>query len=73
MAERVYTKGMLQVLWQSELCTHCEACWHGLPQVFDPHKRPWVDMAGATTAEIIEQVEQCPSGALTIIEREGSC
>ena len=68
MVERVYTKGSLQVRWQSELCTHCEACWRGLPSVFDPDKRPWVNLMGAATSDIIDQVVQCPSGALSILQ-----
>jgi uncharacterized Fe-S cluster protein YjdI len=73
MATRTYSNGELSILWQTELCTHCETCWKGLPQVFDPQKRPWVTMVGATTAEIRKQVEQCPSGALSVIEQETPC
>ena len=67
MADRTYTNGEIKVLWQSELCTHCEACKLGLPKVFDPSRRPWVDMQAATTAEIENQVNQCPSGALSLV------
>ena len=68
MAKREYTNGELTVLWDSDKCTHCEACWRGLPQVFDPNARPWVNMAGATTEEIFAQVAQCPSGALVAVK-----
>ena len=64
MAKRTYTNGEINVLWDSDLCTHCEACFKGLPQVFNPEARPWVNMQGATSAEIVKQVEKCPSGAL---------
>lgn len=66
MAKRTYERDGLTVLWDSDLCTHCETCWRGLPQVFDPEKRPWVNINGATTEEITKQVQQCPSGALSI-------
>lgn len=68
MSKREYTNGELTVLWDSDKCTHCEACWRGLPQVFDPDARPWVNMAGATTDEIFAQVAQCPSGALVAVK-----
>jgi hypothetical protein len=35
-----------------------------LRKVFDPTKRPWVNMANGTTKEIIDIVEQCPTDAL---------
>lgn len=66
MTERTYTNGEIKVLWDSSLCTHCESCWRGLPKVFDPNRRPWVVLSAATTHEIVEQVNQCPSGALSI-------
>lgn len=66
MAKREYTKDGLIVLWDSDLCTHCESCWRGLPLVFDPKKRPWVNMDGATVETIAAQVSECPSGALAV-------
>lgn len=66
MAKRTYERDGLTVLWDSDLCTHCETCWRGLPQVFDPETRPWVNINGATTEEITKQVQQCPSGAISI-------
>jgi hypothetical protein len=35
-----------------------------LPTVFDPEKKPWVNVAGADPSEIIEVINKCPSGAL---------
>ena len=67
MTERKYTKHDTTVLWQSELCTHCEDCWRGLPSVFNPDARPWVNMDGAAIGEIRSQVELCPSGALSLV------
>jgi CDGSH-type Zn-finger protein len=36
-----------------------------LPGVFDRSKRPWINMKGATSEEIMEVVNRCPSGALS--------
>ncbi len=63
---RTYTNGEITVEWRPELCIHCEACFHGLPEVFDPNKRPWVNMAGARSEDIKQQVAQCPSAALAM-------
>lgn len=60
-----YSNGEVTVVWRPDLCIHCGVCTGGLPQVFDPGKRPWVTIGGATTDEIVRQVEQCPSGALS--------
>jgi uncharacterized Fe-S cluster protein YjdI len=61
-----YSNGDVAVIWQPDLCVHSGNCARGLLQVFNPRRRPWVDMSAATTAEIVAQVGKCPSGALSI-------
>ena len=56
----------ITVLWKPELCRHSARCATLLPQVFNPATRPWINMDGATTEEIREQVARCPTGALSI-------
>lgn len=65
-----YTNGEVTVIWQPSLCVHSAICFHGMPEVFDPRRRPWVVLDGHTTDAIIRQVEECPSGALSC-ERVG--
>ena len=65
-----YTNGEVTVVWQPSKCIHSTNCFRGLPQVFDPKKRPWVNIEGATTQEIVEQVKQCPSRALSYYMNE---
>jgi len=60
-----YTNGEITVVWQPDKCIHSANCLNGLPEVFDPDKRPWVNILGADTERIIEQVKKCPSGALS--------
>ncbi|MFN7313221.1 MAG: (4Fe-4S)-binding protein [Bacteroidota bacterium] len=60
-----YTNGEITVVWQPEVCIHSTLCWKGLGDVFNPTKRPWINMDGAQTEAIIEQVKKCPSGALS--------
>ncbi len=61
-----YENGEITVVWNPKLCTHSARCVRGLPEVFDLKARPWVNLLGSTSAAIIAQVEQCPSGALSI-------
>jgi uncharacterized Fe-S cluster protein YjdI len=67
-----YDNGEITVIWQPGMCSHSAKCFHGLPSVFDPRKKPWVTPEGGTTEEIIRQVEQCPSGALSYIRNDGN-
>lgn len=62
---RDYSNGEIIVHWRPDNCVKCKLCTTGLPQVFNVDARPWVNMKGATTAEIVAQCEQCPDGALT--------
>lgn len=67
---RNYTNGEITVYWRPDKCTHAARCIIGLPSVFNIKARPWVNMNGATTQEIIRVVETCPSGALTWSKNE---
>jgi uncharacterized Fe-S cluster protein YjdI len=65
---RTYTNNRITVEWRPELCTHCEDCYTALPAVFNPNRRPWVDLTKAAVNEITEAVRSCPSGALKVKE-----
>lgn len=60
-----YTNGEVTIVWQPDVCIHSAKCFHGLPEVFDPREKPWIRPEGATTEQIVAQVERCPSGALS--------
>jgi len=64
-----YSNGETTVVWKPSLCTHSAICAKGLAEVFDPRRRPWIDMSKAETRQIIDQVRKCPSGALSIAEK----
>jgi len=61
-----YTNGEITVIWKPDVCIHSGNCFRGLSAVFDPRRKPWIDMTQAETEKIIEQVKKCPSGALSI-------
>lgn len=62
---RKYSNGTITVVWQPAECIHAGVCFTSLRKVFDPIKRPWVTIDGASTEEIIDVVERCPTKALT--------
>jgi len=49
------------------ICAHAGICTDGLPAVFHNREGSFVDPDGASVAEIIDIVNQCPSGALSYI------
>ena len=61
---RTYSNGEVTVIWKPHLCIHSGICFAGLPQVFDPRRRPWIDAQAASSEQIVAQVGRCPSGAL---------
>lgn len=68
-----YSNGEVTVIWKPSLCIHSKNCFNGLPSVFNPAKRPWIDAGGSATGDIIKQVNKCPSAALSyFMNTEGS-
>jgi putative redox protein len=62
----LYSNKDIAVVWKPELCQHSTRCFKGLPEVFDPKVKKWINPDGASNERIIEQVKHCPSGALSI-------
>lgn len=65
-----YTNGEITVVWKSGLCIHSKNCFNGLPEVFNPQQRPWINMEAANSDIIMAQVNKCPSGALSYYKNE---
>ena len=53
---RKYSNKEITVYWKPDACVHASYCYRELIEVFDPGRRPWVDMNGALTDRIIEVV-----------------
>lgn len=60
-----YSNGEITILWKPDLCQHAGVCVKTLPAVYNPKERPWIKSENATTEELIEQINMCPSGALS--------
>jgi len=65
-----YSNKDLTIIWKPDVCIHSKICWHGLRQVFDPAKRPWIMPDAADSATIMAQIDKCPSGALSYIKKD---
>ena len=65
-----YTNEEITVVWKPSDCIHSTMCWKGLKEVFNPQEKPWVKIDGASTDAIINQINQCPSGALSYYKNE---
>ena len=65
ITKREYSNGEVTIVWKPDICSHCGICYQGLPAVFKPRQRPWIEASGASSDEIIAQVCKCPTGALS--------
>ena len=61
-----YQNNGITVVWEPAKCIHSKVCFDGLPKVFNPEQRPWVQLEGTENQTIIDQVAACPSGALSL-------
>ncbi len=61
---RTYRTERIEVTWAPGRCVHAAECFGTLPEVFDPHARPWVRLEAADPEMIEDTVRRCPSGAL---------
>ena len=61
---KYYKSDKITVSFDMQKCIHAAECANGLPEVFNPNERPWVNTEGADPDKIVEVIERCPSGAL---------
>ena len=61
---RSYKGAGITVSYDARRCIHAAECVHGLPEVFDPERRPWIEPDGASPEQVAAVVKACPTGAL---------
>lgn len=69
---RRYEGPDIRVTYDARRCIHAAECVRGLPGVFDPDRRPWIDAAAASAADVAAVVRRCPTGALSYTRLDGA-
>lgn len=64
--KKEYPKEDITIIWNPEKCIHSAICAKGLPNVFKPREKPWIQTEDESKDKIVEQVLKCPSGALSL-------
>ena len=66
MTKKVHTYASddLVVEYDVSRCIHVGECVKGLPTVFDPKRRPWIDPSLAPAESVEAVIRRCPTGAL---------
>lgn len=60
----IFSNDDITVTYQPSCCLNAGICAKQLSDVFKNSVIPWIDLDGAETATIINQINKCPSGAL---------
>ena len=62
---RTYSTDEITIIWKPGKCIHAAVCAKTLPRVYKPGEKPWINLEQATTDELVDQIDGCPSGALS--------
>lgn len=54
----------IKLTYDLKRCIHAANCVAGLPDVFDPDKKPWINPDQASPNKVADVIETCPTGAL---------
>ncbi|MFC4426822.1 (4Fe-4S)-binding protein [Deinococcus navajonensis] len=61
---KAYAGEGVTVYYDAPRCVHVANCVRGLPAVFRPGERPWIQAWNAAAEQIVAAVRSCPTGAL---------
>jgi len=62
--ENEFSNDEITVTFEPSICTQSGICAKELPDVFSFSVIPWINLENTETERIINQIGQCPSGAL---------
>ncbi|MHA7844489.1 MAG: (4Fe-4S)-binding protein [Winogradskyella sp.] len=60
----VFSNKEITVTYEPRCCVNSGICARQLSEVFRNSVIPWIDLDGAQTDVIVNQIKKCPSGAL---------
>ena len=60
-----YSNDEITIVWKPGLCEHAGVCVRSLPKVYTPKDKPWIHPYESGKEELIKQINNCPSGALS--------
>ena len=63
-----YQKDELTIIWKPKKCIHAGICVKTLPHAYNPNEKPWIKPEGASITDLKNQIDNCPSGALSYRE-----
>ncbi len=67
-----YSKEDFTIIWKPTTCIHAAECVKRLPRVYNSKAKPWIKPENASIDELKEQIEACPSGALSYKMKDGN-
>ncbi len=62
---KIYENEKIKVFWKLDICKHSGKCVMGNSEVFNPKRKPWIDLSKAESEEVKRVIDGCPSGALS--------
>ena len=68
---REYANAAIRVQWFAGRCIHSAECIRAAPRVFDPRRRPWIDLGAVDARRVADAVLRCPTGALHFQRLDG--
>ncbi|MBA3986156.1 MAG: (4Fe-4S)-binding protein [Flavobacteriales bacterium] len=49
-----YSNDEITIIWKPGLCIHAGICVKTLPDVYNPNKRPWIEIENASSSALKE-------------------